>query len=35
MGKLERTGWYRCAEAIPLADRHASHVLGRLKKQAA
>ncbi len=27
MGKLERTGWYRCAEAIPLSDRHASHIL--------
>jgi hypothetical protein len=35
MGKLERTGWYRCAEAIPLSDRHAAHILGRLKKRAA
>jgi len=35
MGKLKRTGWYRCAEAIPLSDRHASHILGRLKKRAA
>jgi hypothetical protein len=33
MSKLERTGWYRCAEAIPLSDRHASHILGRLKKR--
>ncbi len=35
MGKLERTAWYRCAEAIPLSDRHASHLLGRLKRRAA
>ncbi len=35
MGKLERAGWYRCAEAIPLSDRHASHMLGRLKRRAA
>ncbi len=35
MTKRERTGWYRCAEGIPLSDRHASHILGRLKRQAA
>ncbi len=35
MTKAERLGWYRCAEAIPLSDRHAAHILGRLKKRAA
>jgi hypothetical protein len=30
-----RSGWYRCAEAIPLSDRHAGHILGRLKEGAA
>jgi hypothetical protein len=35
MTKAERVGWYRVAEEIPLSDRHASHLLGRLKKRAA
>jgi hypothetical protein len=35
MTPKERSGWYRCAEAIPLSDRHASHILGRLKRRAA
>lgn len=35
MSKPERAGWYRLAEGIPLADRHAGHLLGRLKRQAA
>ncbi len=35
MTSPERSGWYRCAESIPLSDRHASHILGRLKRQAA
>jgi hypothetical protein len=35
MTKDERIGWYRVAEDLPLSDRHASHILGRLKRQAA
>ncbi len=35
MTKPERAGWYRLAEGIPLADRHAGHILGKLKRQAA
>jgi hypothetical protein len=35
MSPKERSGWYRCAESIPLSDRHASHILGRLKRRAA
>jgi hypothetical protein len=35
MTKAERVGWYRVAEEIPLSDRHAAHILGRLKKRAA
>lgn len=35
MTKQERIGWYRVAEAIPLSDRHASHILAKLKKRAA
>ncbi len=35
MSPKERSGWYRCAEAIPLSDRHAAHILGRLKRRAA
>ena len=31
----ERSGWYRCAESIPLSDRHAAHILSYLKKKAA
>lgn len=35
MSKEERVGWYRVAEGIPLSDRHAGHILSRLKEQAA
>ncbi len=35
MSKEERVGWYRVAEDLTLSDRHASHLLGRLKKRAA
>jgi len=35
MTKAERGRWYRIAEAVPLSDRHAGHILGRLKKAAA
>jgi hypothetical protein len=35
MSKEERSGWYRCAESIPLSDRHAGHILSKLKRQAA
>ncbi len=34
MTKAERTGWYRMAEDLPLSDRHAGHILARLKKAA-
>lgn len=34
MSKGERVGWYRVAESIPLADRHAGHILKRLKEGA-
>lgn len=35
MSKQQRVRWYGIAEAVPLADRHASHLLGRLKRRAA
>jgi hypothetical protein len=35
MSKGERVGWYRVAESIPLSDRHAGHILSRLKERAA
>ncbi len=35
MTKPERAGFYRLAESVPLSDRHAGHILGRLKRQAA
>lgn len=31
MSKPERVAWYRVAESIPLSDRHASHILSKLK----
>jgi len=34
MTKAQRTRWYRIAEAVPLSDRHAGHILGRLKRRA-
>jgi hypothetical protein len=35
MTKRERVAWYRIAEDLALTDRHASHLLGRLKRRAA
>jgi len=35
MTKDERVHWYRIAEAIPLSQRHAGHILSRLKRRAA
>lgn len=33
MSKTERVAWYRLAEDLGLTDRHAGHLLGRLKKR--
>lgn len=35
MTKVERIGWYRVAESVPLSDRHAGHILSRLKRSVA
>jgi len=35
MTKAERIRWYRVTEALPLSDRHAGHILSRLKRAAA
>lgn len=35
MSEAERVHWYRIAEAIPLSQRHAGHILSRLKRRAA
>src|SRR5215217_5366852 len=35
MSKEERIQWYRIAEAIPLSQRHAGHILSRIKRRAA
>jgi hypothetical protein len=35
MTKAERVQWYRIAEAIPLSQRHAGHILSKLQKAAA
>jgi hypothetical protein len=35
MTRKERIGWYRVAEDIPLSDRHAGHILARLKRRTA
>jgi hypothetical protein len=29
----ERSGWYRVAEGVPLSERHAAHILAKLKKK--
>jgi len=34
MSKAERVQWYRIAEAIPLSQRHAGHILSQIKRQA-
>jgi hypothetical protein len=33
--KAERIQWYRIAESVPLSQRHAGHILSRLKRRAA
>lgn len=33
MTKGKRSRWYRIAESIPLSDRHAGHILSRLKRE--
>jgi hypothetical protein len=35
MGKAERVQWYGIAEAIPLSQRHAGHILSKLQEKAA
>lgn len=35
MSKPERVQWYRLAESVPLSDRRAGHLLGKLKRAAA
>jgi hypothetical protein len=35
MTKAERIQWYRIAEAIPLSQRHAGHILRELQRAAA
>jgi hypothetical protein len=35
MSKAERVQWYRIVESIPLSQRHAGHILSRLKRWAA
>jgi hypothetical protein len=35
MTKAERGQWYSIAEAVPLSQRHAGHILSRLKRRAA
>ena len=35
MTKRERVAWYRVAEDLALTHRHASHLLGRLRRRAA
>jgi hypothetical protein len=35
MTKDERVQWYSIAEAVPLSQRHAGHILGKLHKAAA
>lgn len=35
MDKVERVQWYRIAESVPLSQRHAGHILARLKRRAA
>ncbi len=34
MMKTERVRWYKITESMPLADRHAGHLLSRLKRRA-
>jgi hypothetical protein len=34
MDTAARSRWYRIAESIPLSDRHAGHIIKRLKEAA-
>jgi hypothetical protein len=34
MTKTERARWYRIAEDIPLCERHAGRIIGRIKRHA-
>ena len=34
MSKSERVHWYRIAEAVPLSQRHAGHILSKIQKAA-
>jgi len=34
MSKAERVQWYRIAESVPLSQRHAGHIIKRLKEAA-
>jgi hypothetical protein len=35
MSKAERIHWYRIAETVPLSQRHAGHIISKLKRAAA
>jgi hypothetical protein len=35
MSKDQRVGWYRLCESMPLSQRHAGHIMGRIKREAA
>jgi hypothetical protein len=35
MTKPERVQWYSIAEAVPLSQRHAGHILSKLQRAAA
>ena len=35
MSKDERVKWYRIAESVPLSQRHANHILEKLRRAAA
>ena len=35
LSKAERLEWYRIAESVPLGQRHASHIIGRLDREVA
>ncbi len=35
MSKRERFRWYEVARSVPLSEKHASHILGRLRGRAA
>jgi hypothetical protein len=35
MSKAERVHWYKIAEAVPLSQRHAGHIISKLQRAAA